>query len=166
MDLQLKGKTVFISGSTSGIGFCVAKIFLYEQAIVFINGRTDQSIAKAIQRLKDDFPNGVIKGIVADFSNSFSFEHLIKQLPKVDILINNVGTYSTAPAGASIPRWREHPARAVKQTPASASILLVPLNKLKSLPVIKCQFLKLFDLLDNFLHYYTSNLLDQLQNHS
>ena len=50
MDLQLKGKAVFISGSTSGIGFCAAKIFLQEGAIVYINGRTDTSVSKAIPK--------------------------------------------------------------------------------------------------------------------
>jgi short-subunit dehydrogenase involved in D-alanine esterification of teichoic acids len=60
MDLQLKGKTVFISGSTAGIGFCVAKIFLQEGAFVYINGRTDASVSKAIQQLKKIFPNGKI----------------------------------------------------------------------------------------------------------
>lgn len=70
MDLQLKGKTVFISGSTSGIGFCAAKIFLQEGVIVYINGRTDTSVSKAIQHLKKQFPNGQIEVVACDFSKS------------------------------------------------------------------------------------------------
>ncbi len=94
MDLQLSNKTVFISGSTSGIGFCVAKIFLQEKAIVYINGRTEQSVTKAIERLQINFPNGNINGIAADFSDVESIERLIQQLPTIDILINNVGIYA------------------------------------------------------------------------
>jgi len=95
MDLQLEGKTVFVSGSTSGIGFCVTQTFLREGASVVINGRTDRSVAKAIERLKTDFPKGKVDGIAADFSNKAAVGHLMEQLPEIDILINNVGIYSS-----------------------------------------------------------------------
>jgi NAD(P)-dependent dehydrogenase (short-subunit alcohol dehydrogenase family) len=94
MDLQLKGKTVFISGSTSGIGFSAAKIFLKEGASVYINGRTDKSVAKAIHRLRVDFPDGKIEGVASDFSKAEEVESLIEKLPEIDILINNVGIYT------------------------------------------------------------------------
>ncbi|MGK0365050.1 MAG: NAD(P)-dependent dehydrogenase (short-subunit alcohol dehydrogenase family) [Saprospiraceae bacterium] len=94
MDLQLKGKTVFISGSTAGIGFCIAKIFLQEGAAVYINGRTDASVLKAIQQLKTAIPEGKIGGVACDFSKADEVESLIKKLPKIDILINNVGIYT------------------------------------------------------------------------
>ena len=95
MDLQLKGKTAFISGSTAGIGFGVAKIFLQEGAAVVINGRTDESVAKATQRLKAIFPNGKIEGIACDFSKTKAIENLLQTLPEIDILINNVGIYTS-----------------------------------------------------------------------
>ncbi len=95
MDLKLKDKTVFISGSTSGIGYCAAKIFLQEEAVVYINGRTQQTIDKAIAGLKVEVPYGTVHGIVADFSDAESIGHLIAQLPAIDILINNVGIYTS-----------------------------------------------------------------------
>jgi len=94
MDLQLKGKTVFISGSTSGIGFSIARIFLKEGASVYINGRTDNSVAKAVHQLKTDFPGGKIEGAASDFSKAEEVESLIEKLPEIDILINNVGIYT------------------------------------------------------------------------
>jgi len=95
MDLQLKGKTAFISGSTAGIGFCVARVFLQEGASVTINGRTDTSVTKAIEKLKADFPLSKIEGVACDFSKSREVELLLERLSDIDILINNVGIYTS-----------------------------------------------------------------------
>lgn len=95
MDLKLKGKTVFISGSTAGIGFGVAEIFLREGATVIINGRSNSSIEKAKQRLAQSFPDATISGLACDFSKSDEVEQLIQKLPQIDILINNVGIYTS-----------------------------------------------------------------------
>jgi len=95
MDLQLNGKKVFISGSTAGIGFGAAKIFLQEGADIIINGRSDTSVSKAIDRLKELFPSGNIDGIACDFSQSEEVDQLTTQLRDIDILINNVGIYSS-----------------------------------------------------------------------
>ena len=52
MDLQLKGKTALITGSTGGIGYGIAKVLLAEGAEVIVNGRTQQSVDKAAAALK------------------------------------------------------------------------------------------------------------------
>ncbi len=99
MDLKLEGKKVFISGSTAGIGYGVAQKFLQEGAHVMINGRTASSVEKAIDRLKSDAlrmdNEVVVEGVVADFSNKRSIETLTQGLSDIDILINNVGIYSS-----------------------------------------------------------------------
>ena len=53
MDLNLKGKTALITGSTSGIGFTTAKILLQEGMTVYINGRNQSSVENAVSQLKD-----------------------------------------------------------------------------------------------------------------
>ena len=93
MDLQLNSKTAFISGSTQGIGFTVAKQLLKEGADVIINGRTQDKIDVAIRKLKDEMPFANVSGIAADFSSKEEVEGLLKQLPPVDVLINNVGIF-------------------------------------------------------------------------
>lgn len=95
MDLELKEKTVFITGSTAGIGFATAKALLSEGAIVIINGRTSASVEAAIKRLEYAFPKETITGISADFSKQNEVNILLENLPKIDILINNVGVYSS-----------------------------------------------------------------------
>lgn len=95
MDLKLKNKTAFITGSTAGIGFATAKVLLQEGATVIINGRTKKGINDAIDKLKKEMPKAIVTGISADFSNKKEIDFLIKELPPVDILINNVGAYKS-----------------------------------------------------------------------
>lgn len=95
MDLQLSGKTAFITGSTAGIGFATAKSFLQEGAQVIINGRTEEGVAKAIKQLQATNSKASVKGFVADFANVEAIDTLLQQLPQIDILINNVGTYAS-----------------------------------------------------------------------
>lgn len=95
MNLQLNGKSVFISGSTSGIGFGIAKTFLQEGASIIVNGRTDVSVSEAMKRLKKEFSKGKMEGIACDFSKPSEVENLLEKLPDIDILINNVGIYTS-----------------------------------------------------------------------
>jgi NAD(P)-dependent dehydrogenase (short-subunit alcohol dehydrogenase family) len=97
MDLKIKGKTAFISGSTAGIGFAIAKRLLEEGVDVIINGRTKENIDKAIAELKAIDPAYTISGIPADFSKKEDVDQLIAALPDVDILINNAGIFEPKP---------------------------------------------------------------------
>ena len=89
MDLKLKNKTVFISGSSKGIGFETAKLFLEEEARVIINGRTEDSVKNALKKLNSP----KVSGIHADFINNKEVDELISKLPDIDILVNNVGIF-------------------------------------------------------------------------
>ncbi|MEN0052337.1 MAG: SDR family oxidoreductase [Mucilaginibacter sp.] len=93
MDLQIKGKVAFVSGSTKGIGFAIAKQLLVEGAIVIINGRKDDDVIKAVERLKQDVAGAEVSGVAASFSEINEVDQLLSQLPEIDILINNVGIF-------------------------------------------------------------------------
>lgn len=97
MDLQLKGKTALVTGSTQGIGFAIAKQLLKEGAIVIINGRTTGRINEAIEQLKQQVPGAQVTGVPADFSKVAEVDALIKAVPEVDILINNAGIFEPKP---------------------------------------------------------------------
>ncbi|WP_221394571.1 SDR family NAD(P)-dependent oxidoreductase [Dyadobacter sp. NIV53] len=97
MDLQLKGKTAFISGSTQGIGFAIARKLLEEGATVIINGRTEARINEAIDKLKQLIPDANVSGAAADFSKADEVNALLEGLPEVDILINNAGIFEPKP---------------------------------------------------------------------
>ena len=97
MDLKLKNKTAFISGSTAGIGLAIAEALLKENAAVIINGRTAETVKQVVSDLKLFYPDRLISGIAADFSKDGEVEHLLDQLPHVDILVNNVGIFEAKP---------------------------------------------------------------------
>ncbi|WP_158828267.1 SDR family NAD(P)-dependent oxidoreductase [Mucilaginibacter lacusdianchii] len=93
MDLQLKNKKALITGSTAGIGYAIAKNLAMEGANVFVNGRTPERVNEAITKLKAETGNDNVFGYAADFANAEQVQHLINQIPELDILINNVGIF-------------------------------------------------------------------------
>jgi NAD(P)-dependent dehydrogenase (short-subunit alcohol dehydrogenase family) len=97
MNLQLKDKTAFISGSTAGIGFAIAKKLLEEDATVVINGRSQEGVDKAVQELKALTGRSNVSGIAADFSKVEEVNNIIAQLPEIDILVNNAGIFEPKP---------------------------------------------------------------------
>jgi len=93
MDLQLKNKTALVTGSTAGIGYAIAKQLAAEGAKVIVNGRTAQRVDAAIEQIKKDTGNNEVTGAIADFAKPEQIEALVKQVPEVDILINNVAIF-------------------------------------------------------------------------
>src|SRR6266850_3443508 len=93
MDLHLNGTTALVTGSTAGIGFVIAKVLAEEGAQVIVNGRTDERVRDAQQRISVEAPNSQIKGVAADLSTSDGASKIIETFPEVDILINNVGIF-------------------------------------------------------------------------
>ena len=96
MDLKLKNKRIFISGSTSGIGYATAKCLLKEGATIILNGRTESSVTDAVKRLQSEFPRHNISGVPANFQNKDEVKMICNTVNEVDILINNVGVYKAA----------------------------------------------------------------------
>jgi NAD(P)-dependent dehydrogenase (short-subunit alcohol dehydrogenase family) len=94
MNLLLQGKRALVTGSTAGIGFAIASALLQEGANVVINGRTEQGVQSAIKRLEGD---GKVSGIAADVATVEGVNALVRQLPEVDILINNMGIFDPKP---------------------------------------------------------------------
>jgi NAD(P)-dependent dehydrogenase (short-subunit alcohol dehydrogenase family) len=92
MDLQLKGKTALITGSTAGIGYATARALLNEGADVIINGRTQESVNKAVASLKEATGRAPF-AFAGDMSKAEDAARLAKAYPHVDILVNNVSRF-------------------------------------------------------------------------
>ena len=97
MDLNLDNKTALVTGSTAGIGLAIAQELAREGATVYINGRTQQRVDEALQQIAKAVPNAKVNGIAADLSTASGAEKLFGELPAIDVLVNNLGTYQLKP---------------------------------------------------------------------
>lgn len=94
MDLQLTGKRAFVSGGAGGIGLEIAKALVAEGAHVTITSRSEESLARAREALEGVAARGAkVEGATLDIGNAEGAAALIRQLPEVDILVNNLGIY-------------------------------------------------------------------------
>ena len=93
MNIDLKGKTALVTGSTSGIGHAIAKGLAVAGANVVVNGRTQGKVDAAVAAIAKAAPGSKIAGVAADVSTAAGCQTLVETLPDVDILINNAGIY-------------------------------------------------------------------------
>ena len=106
MDLQLSGKVALVSGSTGGIGLAIVTTLAEEGATVIVNGRTQEHVNNAIDRIQQSIPNAKLQGIAADLGTPAGVELLLQKVPEVNILVNNLGIYgSKAFADISDEEW-------------------------------------------------------------
>ena len=53
MKLNFKNKNIFVTGSSKGIGFDIAKSFSHQGANVVINSRVPEDCEKAVRHIKN-----------------------------------------------------------------------------------------------------------------
>ncbi|TGK48462.1 SDR family NAD(P)-dependent oxidoreductase [Leptospira bouyouniensis] len=97
MNTGLKNKKVLVTGSTKGIGFQTALKFAEEGAEVVIHGRKDDAVHNAIKEIKSKLPESKLGGSSADLATEEGIQKLIKEIPYVDVLINNAGYFEPKP---------------------------------------------------------------------
>lgn len=100
MELNMSGKRVLITGSTSGIGRGIAESFIKEGANVIINSYLESEVESTINELQIKYPNAKIEGIIADLSIEEDCNRLYELVYKngnLDILVNNIGIYPVTP---------------------------------------------------------------------
>ncbi len=93
MNLQLKDKRAVVTGSTSGIGFAIAAALAGEGASVVVNGRTQERVDKAVEKLKETVSTADVQGVAVDLSTSEGVKIFTDKIPETDILVNNLGIF-------------------------------------------------------------------------
>ena len=97
MDLNIKGRTAIVSGSTAGIGLAIAAGLAAEGAAVIVNRRTQQRVDGAIKAIRDRHPGATVSGFAADLGTAQGVEAFTRATPTVDILVNNLGIFEPRP---------------------------------------------------------------------
>ncbi|MCK5158785.1 MAG: SDR family oxidoreductase [Candidatus Heimdallarchaeota archaeon] len=91
----MKGKIIFISGSTDGIGKQAALELAKQGAHVIIHGRNEDKIKKTLDFIRSQTENENIDFILADMSSFKQIkamsDELHKRYDKIDVLVNNAG---------------------------------------------------------------------------
>jgi NAD(P)-dependent dehydrogenase (short-subunit alcohol dehydrogenase family) len=90
---SLKGKTILITGASSGIGRATAVECSRMGAQLFLTGRNEQRLIETMELLdgKDH------SYIPADLTEDNDMQHLIASLPPLDGLVNNAGIQKYMP---------------------------------------------------------------------
>jgi NAD(P)-dependent dehydrogenase (short-subunit alcohol dehydrogenase family) len=96
------GRAVLVTGASRGIGKATAQAFLARGARVAINGRTEQSVAKAITELGDYDRLVAAPGDLATAADCQAVvAAALAALGGIDILINNAGVFERTPMAES-----------------------------------------------------------------
>ena len=99
--MRLKGKVAIVTGGSRGIGYATVEAFLREGAAVALAASSTASAEKAINALKEKYPDARLIGIAPNLSDLKDvqevFDEVIARFGQVDILVNNAGVSESTP---------------------------------------------------------------------
>ena len=97
MDMQLTNRRALVTGSTSGIGYAIARALAAEGAHVTLTGRTQSRVDAALKKLKQEMPKAKADGVAADCATAVGAKQVFARVPETEILVNNLGIYERKP---------------------------------------------------------------------
>ena len=96
---RLEGKIAVITGGSSGVGLATAQRFVQEGAYVFITGRGQSEVDKAIKQIGKN-----VTGVQGDVTNLADLDRLYEtvkhQKGRIDVLFANAGIMESASLGS------------------------------------------------------------------
>jgi NAD(P)-dependent dehydrogenase (short-subunit alcohol dehydrogenase family) len=97
---KLEGKIALVTGGSSGIGLATAQSFIHEGAFVYITGRRQSELDKAVKAIG----GSQLTAVRADASSLSDLDRLFEQIKRekgrLDIVFANAGGGSFAPIGS------------------------------------------------------------------
>ena len=84
---SLKGKTILVTGASSGIGRGIAISCSMMDATIILTGRNQKKLEDTLEQMEE----GNHKLIVADLTNRKSVSQMIKELPTLDGIVHCAG---------------------------------------------------------------------------
>lgn len=92
---SLRGKTILVTGASSGIGRATAIECSRLGATVILTGRNEERLAETLNLL--DISENKHFSIAADLTQQASIAELVSNLPQLDGCVNNAGIGKTTP---------------------------------------------------------------------
>lgn len=98
---MLKDKVAIVTGGTRGIGFSIVKKYLENGAKVILWGSKEETVNKAVSKLKEENSSWVVEGMCPKLTDASEVEKAVlavkQKYGKLDILVNNAGISQSAP---------------------------------------------------------------------
>lgn len=92
---MLQGKVAVVTGGTRGIGYAVVETFLKNGATVVLFGSRQETVDKALGKLKAQNPDWPVTGDAPDLTDYAAVEAALKKVAEtyghLDIMVNNAG---------------------------------------------------------------------------
>ena len=104
-DVELRGKTVLLTGASSGIGAAAADKFAAAGAKVIAVARRADLLDELATRI--GAAGGDIRTAVCDVTDLDAVDALVEEVGVVDILVNNAGRSIRRPLAESLERWHD-----------------------------------------------------------
>ena len=99
--MRLQDKVAIITGGSRGIGFATVQTFLREGAKVVLCASREETAKKALDELKQEFPNAQFDAIwpnLSDYADvKAAFDDVAEKYGRIDILVNNAGVSESTP---------------------------------------------------------------------
>ena len=91
----LKGKVAMVTGGTRGIGYAIVKLYLDNGASVALCGSRQETVDKALDKLKTENPDYKVMGLCPDLQNPEEVGKAVAAVKETfgrfDIMVNNAG---------------------------------------------------------------------------
>lgn len=93
--MLLENKVAIVTGGSRGIGYATVEAFLQEGAKVVLCASRQETADKAVNQLKEAYPEAVVEGIFPNLSDyaavKAAFDGVADKYGRIDILVNNAG---------------------------------------------------------------------------